>query len=163
MLSQGSKSSFQTGSICWSMNKSKENSWESKLLFIVCKYVVSSIQKEQLWGVFQSQSMKVCIRGSVWTPDISKKLTKLHFESLRKNSPMIFFHKMITVSNGTMIEYLLDIFLAGSKLTRFRVCLSSLCHPQTTRFCWRCIRWKHQLSCNTQAFLFNDLQQKTTE
>ena len=38
------------------------------------------------------------------------------------------------MSNGIRIEYLLDVFLAGSKLTRLRVCLSSLRHPRLTDF-----------------------------
>ena len=59
-------------------------------VFLVYKYAVSSIQKEELCGVLQFQSMNVCTRASVCTPDISRKLTKLHFETLRTNYPMIF-------------------------------------------------------------------------
>ena len=43
----------------------KSKSVESKFsVFLVCKYVVSSIKKEQLSGASQSQSMKVCIHSS---------------------------------------------------------------------------------------------------
>ena len=38
------------------------------------------------------------------------------------------------VSNGVRIEHLLYIFLDGSKLTRFRVCLSSLHYPRLIDF-----------------------------
>ena len=44
----------------------KGKSVKSKFsVILVCKYAVHSIQEGQLCGVFQSQSMKVCIRASV--------------------------------------------------------------------------------------------------
>ena len=52
--------------IKYGLSLDKGKSVESKFsVFLVCKYAVSSIWKEQLCGVFQSQSMEVCIRASV--------------------------------------------------------------------------------------------------
>ena len=136
--------------------------------FVVYKSAVSTVQKSNYVG---------CVNFPQWMfvfghlfPDVSIKLTKLHFQSWKKFSPTIslFFREMnaeVSRNNGAKRHedwkfpwYILDISkLAGSKLTRFRVCLSSLQYTPLLKdqkvWLWKCIRWKTiELTWNAQPF-----------
>ena len=108
--------------------------------------------------------------------DISIKSTKLHFQSWRKNSPTISLflvkllprNKEITVANGTGTEQFLDIYwiskVGWTKLTRFRVCLSSLQYTPSKdlkALAKEMYRMKRLLNLLETCTLF--IQQKATE
>ena len=127
--------------------------------------------------MFQFSSVNVCICTS-----ISWHFNKIHLIALSElkknfsNGFALLFCKMTAeVSRNNcakghedwkFIWYILDISkLAGSKLTRFLVCLSS---PQYTPllkdlkgWLWKCIRWKDSWTdLKRAAFSFNRKQQR---
>ena len=105
-------------------------------VFVVYKSAVSTVQKSNYVGCFNFRQWMLVFAHLFL--DISIKSTKLHFQSWKKFPPTNSSFSVkwlpryweITVPNGIRTEfpwYILDISkLAGSKLTRHRVCLSSL-------------------------------------
>ena len=116
-------------------------------VFVVYKSAVSTVQKSNYVGCFNFRK-RMLVFAHLFL-DISIKSTKLHFQRWKKissNDFALFSAKWlpryweITVPNSIRVEnfpwYILDISkLAGSKLTRCRVCLSSLQYtPLQDRF-----------------------------
>ena len=106
-------------------------------VFVVYRSAVSTVQKSNYVGCFSFRQWMLVFAHLFL--DISIKSTKLHFQSWKKFSPTIspFFCKMTAevLRNNCAKRrkdwkfpwYILDISkLAGSKLTRSCVCLSSL-------------------------------------
>ena len=106
-------------------------------VFVVYKSAISTVQKSNYVRCFNFRQWMLVFAHLF--PDSSIKSAKLHFQSWKKFSPMIsLFSLKITaeVSRNHCAKrhadwkfpcYVLHISkLAGSKLTRFRVCLSSL-------------------------------------
>ena len=109
------------------------------------------MQYEQLEGAIKGKSLQyeviVLVRvnqsncskahiACIIIPDISIKSNKLHFQSCRKTfsdaplAKLLPRYQEIIVASDITTEHSLQYFsdtskLAGSKLTRFRVCLSS--------------------------------------
>ena len=102
-------------------------------VFVVYKSAVSAVQKSNYVGYFNFRQWMLVFAHLF--PDISIKSTKLHFRAGKKIIQQFrrFFRKMTARNNCTKRHedwklpwYISDISkLAGSKLTRFRVCLSS--------------------------------------
>ena len=155
-----------------SLNLDKNKSIVSRFsVFVVYKPTVSTLQKSSYVGCFNFRQW-MFVFGHLF-PDISIKSNKLHFQNWKNFSPMIslFFRKMNTkVSRNNCAKrhkdwkfscYILDISkLAGSKLTRFRVCLSHFNIPLTKlkRLAMEMYRMKRLLNWLETRSLF--IQQK---
>ena len=99
-------------------------------VFVVNKSAVSTVQKSNYVGCFNFCQLMFVLAHLFH--DILIKSIKLHFQSWEKFSPTIslsfFFRKMTAeVARNNCAKRHKDISkLAGSKLTRYRVCLPSL-------------------------------------